>query len=113
MFNFNKQPQVIQVSVEYRAPHFMVLVKNPGQKQWEPVRSTTRKVRVQDEFGIEVKSYPAIEAFPTQAAAEHWIAENLPKHERKHRSKSELKALNSWARAESPEEELAYQYTSA
>ena len=91
----------------------MVLVKNAGQKNWEPVRSTTRKVRVQDEFGMEVKSYPAIEAFPTQAAAEHWIAENVPEHTRTHRNKSELKALSDWARAESPEQELAYQYTSA
>lgn len=111
MFNFNKaKPQLIQVSIEYRAPHFMVLCRNPGQKNWEPVRSATRKVRVQDEFGVEVKSYPAIESFPTQAAAEHWVSENLPMHERKPRRKSELK---SWARAEALEAEFAYQYTSA
>jgi hypothetical protein len=111
MFMFNRnRDQLIQVSIEYRAPHWMVLLKNPGQKNWEPVRSAARKVRVQDEFGMEVKSYPAIESFPTQAAAEHWVSENAPIHARKHRSKSDLKA---WARAEAIEDELAYQYTSA
>ena len=73
------------VALEYRAPHFIVLIRSPGQSKWIPVRSLTKKVRVQDEFGTEVKSYPAIEPFPTQGAAEQWIADNIPNHTRRAR----------------------------
>jgi len=90
MFNklFSKKPQVLQIACEYRAPHWLVLVKNIGQKHWEPVRSKTRKVTVQDEFGSIVKSYPAIQSFPSQEEAETWIRDNITVHERSHRKQS-------------------------
>jgi hypothetical protein len=107
---FNRKPKVIEVSIEYRAPHFMILVRNPGQKTWEPVRSKTRKVSVQDEFGAVVKTYPAIEAFQTQEEAEQWVDANISKeHERKPRTKSEF---TSWVKGEKDSAEK-YQYTTA
>lgn len=106
---FNRKSKTISVTIEYRAPHWMVLIRNPGQRTWEPVRSSTKKVRVQDEFGIEVKSYPAIEAFLTMDQAEAWIKANVTpaKFERKARSKSEMK---SWFPTEGSVQG-DYQYT--
>jgi hypothetical protein len=110
MFNLFSKKCVIQVSIEYRAPHFMILVRNPGQKTWEPVRSKTRKVSVQDEFGAVVKIYPAIEAFTTQDEAEQWVTANISQeHERKPRTKSEFMA---WTKGEKDSAEK-YQYTAA
>jgi hypothetical protein len=108
MFNTNRK-QVIEVAVEYRAPHWMVLTRNPGQKTWEPVRSKTRKVNVQDEFGVIVKTYPAIESFSTQECAETWIQDNIAKHERKPRSKS---TFSTWLSGEKASTQK-YQYTTA
>lgn len=114
MFNlFNKKKEVLQLAVEYRAPHWMVLIRNPGQKNWEPVRSSTRKVSIQDEFGAIVKTYPAIESFRTQEDAETWVRENVTVHERKSRKKSEYRM---WVDDELPKlltPEFTYQYTKA
>jgi len=106
---FNRKSKTLAVTIEYRAPHWMVLIRNPGQTKWEAVRSSAKKVRVQDEFGLEVKSYPAIEAFTSMEAAETWITDNVTKHERTARSKSEMK---SWLAADTSDQ-TNYQYTSA
>jgi hypothetical protein len=72
----NKQTEV-SVAVEYVAPHWVVLIRNPGQKGWNALRSTTRKVSVQNEFGEVVKTFPAIEPFKSKADAQAWITEHL------------------------------------
>lgn len=108
MFN-TKRSQAIEVAIEFRAPHWMVLIRNPGQKTWEPVRSKTRKVNVQDEFGSIVKTYPAIESFSNQEAAEDWISENIPKCERKPRIQSKFA---TWLSGEKDSTQK-YQYTTA
>jgi hypothetical protein len=84
MFNTNKS-HLPAVAIEYRAPHFIVLIRSPGQSKWIPVRSATRKVTVQNEFGTAIKTYAAIEPFPTQAAAEQWVELNVPNNVRKAR----------------------------
>src|SRR5882672_128273 len=97
MFNNSTTKQskasVPAVAIEYQAPHWLIFIRNPGSPVWTPVRSPTRKVRVQDEFGTEVKSYPAIELFPTQSAAEQWVDTNVPRHVRKSRITGGLRAL--------------------
>ena len=111
MFNFlNSKNALPEVAVEYRAPHWMILIRNPGQKTWEPVRSTEKKVMVQDEFGVSVKTYPAIASFPTQGAAEQWVAANVKEHYRKARSKSEF---TTWMKGGTDKQEDKYQYTTA
>jgi hypothetical protein len=97
MFNTNKVV-LPAVALEYRAPHFIVLIRSPGQSKWIPVRSATRKVTVQNEFGTPIKTYAAIEPFPTQGAAEQWIADNVPNHTRKARpQEGGLRSLFSWS----------------
>jgi hypothetical protein len=113
MFNFLKNfggnNTLPEVAIEYRAPHWMILIRNPGQKKWEPVRSADKKVMVQDEFGVGVKTYPAIASFPTQSAAEQWVATNVKEHYRKARTKSEFTA---WVAGET-DSTNKYQYTAA
>jgi hypothetical protein len=95
-FNFNrstKETPRVQVSVEYLAPHWVIFIRNPGQAAWTPVRDGTKKVRIQDEFGSDIRSYPAIQAFSTQEAAEQWVKDNVGSHDRAARQTSGVRAL--------------------
>jgi len=78
MFNFkNKKAAEIQCCVEYVAPHWVVLIRNPGQKGWNALRSTTRKINIQNEFGEVIKTTPAIQPFVSKAEALAWVTEHL------------------------------------
>lgn len=70
--------KVIEAAVEYVAPHWTVLIRNPGQKDFTFVRSTLKMISEQNEFGIEINRRPAIQTFSNKAAADSWITENLP-----------------------------------
>ena len=78
MFGFNKKAEVVQAAVEYCAPHWIVVIRNPGETKWTPLRSLTKKVRVQDEFGNEKSSRPAIESFPSKSEADEWVQSHMP-----------------------------------
>lgn len=81
MWTFPKlQPKSkkIEVCVEYHSPHWVVLIKNSGHKEWTAMRSKSRMISVQDEFGIEIQKRPAIESFKDKALADQWIKDNLP-----------------------------------
>lgn len=81
MFGINlpkKEAGKIQHAIEYVAPHWVVLLRNPGQKHWTALRSTTKMIRVPNEFNDIVESRPAIETFPSMKAASDWVTEHLP-----------------------------------
>ena len=68
----------VQAAVEYCAPHWIVVIRNPGEVRWVPLRSLTKKVVVMDEFGNEKSSRPAIESFESKQAADEWVKANMP-----------------------------------
>jgi hypothetical protein len=72
----------LQCAVEYHAPHWVILLRNAGQKDWRALRDPARKISVQDEFGVEIGKRPAIQSFASIAAATAWITENLKDVER-------------------------------
>lgn len=80
----------IQYAVEYVGPSWVVLILNPGSKDWTAVRSQQKMVRVFDNFGDEVKKYPAIETFATQQKAEEWVAQHLADAVKISRSQSDI-----------------------
>lgn len=101
MFSLIKQnPPSIKACVEYCAPHWVVLIQNPGAKDWTALRSTTKTVRIPNEFGDVVKQYPAIETFPSKAEASKWISQNIPGVETASRKHSEIEKF--LMRAKSP-----------
>lgn len=75
---WNKTPKTVEVAVEYYAPHWIVVIRNAGQKHWAALRSKTRMISEQDEFGQEVSRRPAIESFKSMAEAEQWLTANMP-----------------------------------
>lgn len=64
-----KKAKTLEVAVEYYAPHWIVVIRNPGQAHWAALRSKTKMISTQDEFGMEISKRPAIESFPTMQAA--------------------------------------------
>jgi len=80
----------IQFAIEYVGPSWVVLVLNPGSKEWTAVRSQQKMVRVFDSFGDEIKKYPAIETFATQQKAEEWVAAILSDAVKTSRSQSDI-----------------------
>jgi hypothetical protein len=74
----SKTSKSVQVAVEYYAPHWIVVIRNPGQKHWSALRSKTKNIVVQDEFGFEVSRRPAINSFASMGEADTWIKENMP-----------------------------------
>lgn len=79
MISWTKKPKHhVEVAVEYYAPHWVVMIRNPVQKQWSALRDPSKKIQIQDEFGNEAKTRPAIKSFPSAKEANAWIKENLP-----------------------------------
>jgi hypothetical protein len=72
-----KPAQKLEVTVEYHAPHWIVLIRNAGQMEWSALRDPETKISIQDEFGHEIQTRPAIRAFVNVSEAEAWITENL------------------------------------
>ncbi len=101
MFGFNDNSDNssktirVKTAVEYLAPHWVVLIQNPGHKKWVAVRSATKKVIKMNDFGEMMSETPAVESFPTERAAEDWIKENITVHNRAVVNRSELKVLFS------------------
>jgi len=75
---FNRAPKTVQVAIEYVAPVWIVLIQNPGQKNWIALRDPMRKISVQDEFGTVIKTRPAIQGFSHKADADAWVKQYLP-----------------------------------
>jgi len=92
MWRAQKSPK-LEVCIEYHSPHWVVLIKNPGHKEWTALRSKTRSISVQDEFGVEIQKRPAIDSFKTKGEADMWIADNLPECLPVVRQPSEIKAF--------------------
>lgn len=68
----------LKVAIEYHAPYFVVLLKNPGQNGWIYVESKTCKIHVQNMFGDVVRYKPAVEKFESYQDAERYVAQNMP-----------------------------------
>ncbi|QBQ74555.1 hypothetical protein BcepSauron_175 [Burkholderia phage BcepSauron] len=73
-----RKAQVIEAAVQYSAPHWIVMIRNPGQKEWIPLLDTDKKAESQNEFGEVVKSRHAIRTFNNAIEAQNWIASNMP-----------------------------------
>jgi hypothetical protein len=82
MFGFTNKAKVLEVAVEYHAPNWIVLIRNAGEIEWSALRDPETKIIIQDEFGKEVRSRPAIKAFGTFDLANAWVDENLKSAER-------------------------------
>jgi hypothetical protein len=102
MFAFNKKATEIQAAVEYCAPHWIVVIRNPRESKWTPLRSLTKKVRVQDEFGNEKSSRPAIESFESKQKADVWVKENMPGVALTQRSSVERNKDHEWFGSSGP-----------
>lgn len=85
----------VQVAVEYYAPHWVVLIKNPGSKDWVSLRDIRKFIKVYDEFGDEISKRPAIRSFSNDQEARTWVQENLPSAEYQKRSTSEMRKFLS------------------
>lgn len=72
-----KRAKVLEAAVEYHAPNWVVLIRNPGDVNWVALRDPDVKISIQDEFGKEVRSRPAIKAFGTYDEASSWLGANL------------------------------------
>lgn len=68
----------VEVAVEYCKSHWVVLIRNPGQKEFKALRDPLKFVRSFDEFGDEVSKRPAIKSFAHKADADTWVTEHLP-----------------------------------
>lgn len=68
----------VKVAVEYIAPHWVVLIQNPGHKSWIALRNPTKMIRVMNHFNDAVKQFPAIETFSSNERAGAWVKEHLP-----------------------------------
>jgi hypothetical protein len=68
----------LKVAIEYHAPYFVVLVKNPGQNGWVYVESKTHKIHIQNMFGDVVKTKPAVEKFQSYVEADTYVQQNMP-----------------------------------
>ena len=79
-----------KVAIEYVAPHFVVLIQNPGQRGWVSLQSTKKNVQIPNRFGDIVKTIRAIESFPTRALAEAWVKEHMPEAELVARSNADI-----------------------
>jgi hypothetical protein len=95
MFSISRKAKGIEVAVEYQAPHWLVLIKNSGRKEWEAVRDLTKRIVIQDEFGDNIETRPAIKSFKTVGEAETWIKENMPQAEAKN---AQDKSIRNWAK---------------
>lgn len=78
MFEGKNKKTTIECAVEYSAPHWIVVIRNPGDTAWSPLRSLEKKVEIQDEFGTVKATRPAIQSFPSKTAADDWVRENMP-----------------------------------
>lgn len=68
----------IQVTVQYDAPHWIVLIKNPGDKEWTVLRDNNKKVELFNDYGDLIKTRPAFRSFESAIKANEWISENMP-----------------------------------
>jgi hypothetical protein len=78
MFQGKNKGTIVECAVEYSAPHWIVVIRNPGEITWTPLRSRTVKVEVQDEFGDVKSTRPAIQSFASKSEADTWVKENMP-----------------------------------
>jgi len=90
LFRKNKNKGHIKVAVEYIAPHWVVLIQNPGQKKWAALRDREKLLELKNLLGDTVKSVQAIQTFTTQAEAMKWRTENLPESVLVARTHSEI-----------------------
>jgi len=82
-------------SVEYHQSHWIVLVRNPGNKNWSCLRDHAMSVREYNEFGEEIGKRPAIRPFASYHEAEEWVRKNSSDVEPRlvRRSQSDVIAL--------------------
>ncbi|QRE00098.1 hypothetical protein [Burkholderia phage BCSR5] len=66
-----------QIAIEYDAPHWVILIHNPGQSFWTPLLSKHRFNEIKDDYGVVVKKRPIIESFASYEEAERHANENL------------------------------------
>jgi hypothetical protein len=93
-FGFGKRAvQEVQFAVEYQAPHWIVMIRNPGQKNWVALRNPAKKIMEFNEFGEVTNSRSAVWSFANKAEADAWVSENLKGALQIHRNTSELKEL--------------------
>lgn len=94
MFGLVRKAKVLEVCIEYHPPHWVVLIRNSGQEEWTALRDPNTKIVIQDEFGKEVRSRPAIKGFASFDEADQWVKNNLKSAERVGmRTKSEIEGF--------------------
>lgn len=87
---FGKKQVQIDVAVEYCAPHWVILIRNPGQKNWSALRSKTKTVNVHNSFGEVVSCFQAIETFESHKDAMQWVKSHLDLDQPTARKDSEI-----------------------
>lgn len=68
-----------KVSIEYKAPHWYIVVKTPSGK-WESLCDPTRRVTQQNAFGDTLQTAPAIKTFTTYQEAYAGLLQRMPYH---------------------------------
>jgi hypothetical protein len=97
----SKSTKTTEVAIEYYAPHWIIVIRNPGQKSWAALRSKTKFIRTYDEFGEEVSKRPAIESFKNMTEALDWVRDNMPTIAPIARSAAEMEDFGRKLRGES------------
>lgn len=87
---FNSVPKTLQFTIEYHAPHWIILIRNPGQKDWSALRTNEIQIVEHDEFGTEIRRRPAIHGFASIAEATEWAGMNLKGAEKIHRPSNDI-----------------------
>jgi hypothetical protein len=89
MFDKAKVPEY---AIEYNQGHWVIAVRNQGQKAWTMLRDENKPIHVQNEFGDVIQTRPAVRTFPSPALAQDYATENLKGLASVHRKPDEIEA---------------------
>jgi len=87
MFDKAKAPEY---AIEYNAGHWVIAIRNQGQRDWTMLRDETKLINVQNEFGDVIQTRPAIQTFATMADAQDYADVNLRGLTSAHRKAAEI-----------------------
>lgn len=58
-----RKARSIEAVARYSAPHWIVMIRNPGDKEWTPLLDNEKKVENQNEFAEIIKTRAAVRTF--------------------------------------------------
>lgn len=62
----------------YSRGHWVVMIRNTGNSNWNPVLDHSKLITDQNAFGEVVRTRPAVMTFETKTEADNWIKNSVP-----------------------------------